>query len=518
MSGVFKQWPHLSQNTGSTSNLDQAKDWLQQCDASHDNCTSVQSVDYLPTRVLDVSRQEDRIFVVEKDLCPTKPYVTLSHCWGHRKPIQTTVASLPTFRTDGIALTSLPKTFREAVLATRHLGCSYLWIDSLCIIQGRDGDWVSEAPRMADVYRNAYVTIAASASSDGTGGLFHMNDINLVQYAAERRLEDGSLTTVYVRPAIDHAAYVHGHLHPLNPLYPAPLLQRGWFFQEQTLSRRIIFFTNFELVWQCEEVSTCICEVRENRGVMSTNQVRSNLSEYVPKGRATDLHRSWVEIVHLYTEGQLSFDSDRLAALAAIAKLMSGTALGRYMSGLWETTLASGLIWTVVGSSLKDDSIIPRRTEDKSMPSWSWASVISPVSSTLYSPQSPDFEIVDIHFESDNADSFVKANAKALTVRGMVCECMAWYSGRGYMRSIQQIGMEREYAFVADVGSEVSCGRDEAIVVYVLRIQPLHGIVIRKVEDQKDTYRRLGVIGSQNLGEAAMKAMTFTPMDYLKLI
>lgn len=65
-----------------------------------------------------------------------------------------------------------PATFYDAIRVTRMLGVQYLWIDSLCIIQNDARDWQIESSRMGDVYRNAYLTIAACcASSDSEGFL-----------------------------------------------------------------------------------------------------------------------------------------------------------------------------------------------------------------------------------------------------------------------------------------------------------------------------------------------------------
>ncbi|RYP91145.1 hypothetical protein DL770_002707 [Monosporascus sp. CRB-9-2] len=40
-----------------------------------------------------------------------------------------------------IAVSSLPNSFRDAIQVVRHLGVSWLWIDSLCIIQDSEDDW-----------------------------------------------------------------------------------------------------------------------------------------------------------------------------------------------------------------------------------------------------------------------------------------------------------------------------------------------------------------------------------------
>lgn len=55
----------------------------------------------------------------------------------------------------------------------RHLGdpqagTRYIWIDSLCIVQDDAEDWEREAAKMALIFEAAYLTIAATAATNGT--------------------------------------------------------------------------------------------------------------------------------------------------------------------------------------------------------------------------------------------------------------------------------------------------------------------------------------------------------------
>jgi hypothetical protein len=45
------------------------------------------------------------------------------------------------------------------------MGIEFIWIDCLCILQDSKKDWEYEAARMADVYSNAYLTVAASRAA-----------------------------------------------------------------------------------------------------------------------------------------------------------------------------------------------------------------------------------------------------------------------------------------------------------------------------------------------------------------
>jgi Heterokaryon incompatibility protein (HET) len=64
------------------------------------------------------------------------------------------------------------KPFLDAIVVTKALGLRYLWIDSLCIIQDDEDDWLAESKTMGTLYERAVVTLAASTAPDSTHGLF----------------------------------------------------------------------------------------------------------------------------------------------------------------------------------------------------------------------------------------------------------------------------------------------------------------------------------------------------------
>jgi hypothetical protein len=122
----------------------------------------------LPKRVILIGPEEtDYIKLYIPSNGQTGRYVALSHCWGGSTPIMTTKNNLEQFIANKIPV-PLPKTFDDAVVTTRALGIRYLWIDSLCIIQDSPEDWSDQAPRMASIYGNAHVVIAADAAADSS--------------------------------------------------------------------------------------------------------------------------------------------------------------------------------------------------------------------------------------------------------------------------------------------------------------------------------------------------------------
>jgi hypothetical protein len=89
------------------------------------------------------------------------PYAALSYVWGGPQAfctLQSNVAS----HSSQISLSTLPQTIQDAVFCAHKLGLKYLWVDSLCIIQDSTDDWEREIANMAQIYKNAFVTISAA--------------------------------------------------------------------------------------------------------------------------------------------------------------------------------------------------------------------------------------------------------------------------------------------------------------------------------------------------------------------
>lgn len=108
-----------------------------------------------------------------------KEYIALSHPWDDTTTYEpfSTLRKYPTGRGHELGLfkqsipyDELPATFKDAVYCTRRLGIRYLWIDSICIIQGRDGDFAEEATRMEHVFSGAYCVLAASRADNQQSG------------------------------------------------------------------------------------------------------------------------------------------------------------------------------------------------------------------------------------------------------------------------------------------------------------------------------------------------------------
>lgn len=122
--------------TGSQQSRMRAVQWLNSCQANedgrHGQCNSGQG-DWLPTRLLDVThaRETGKLRLVlphehPEEFVSSKQYVTLSHCWGNWGPENLpflTVENLSKRQSDEMDVSSLPKTFREALEVAGWFKC-----------------------------------------------------------------------------------------------------------------------------------------------------------------------------------------------------------------------------------------------------------------------------------------------------------------------------------------------------------------------------------------------------------
>jgi hypothetical protein len=169
----------LGPTTDPSSNAGkQISNWIHECDHNHSNCLKVTQTTWVPTRLLDLHYGDlsSVRLVKTADEGVTGPYITLSHCWGPRTKenefLTTQGETEKKYMTQGIEISALSTNFQQAISVAKFIGIRYIWIDSLCIIQGEHSDFKSEGMLMHKVYRNSYCNIAAADSEDSRGGIF----------------------------------------------------------------------------------------------------------------------------------------------------------------------------------------------------------------------------------------------------------------------------------------------------------------------------------------------------------
>lgn len=344
---------------------------------------SPESLVPLPTRVVDVSigdwLQHPKLVIANGQ---SGKYVALSHCWG-KEPIITTTRETLGRHIEAIGWNNLSRTFQDAIVVTRNLGIQFLWIDSLCIVQNDPADWERESATMAEVYMNAFVTIAASCARDGAAGFLHRP----VRPSVKLKYHDQNGA---------EAGIVFIHNKPLKTfgegVIAAPLNKRGWVLQERILSPRILYFAEDQTHWECQQ----LCE--SESGMDASNEVgadreglksSSNLGgtslgphlpqEIVAQRRpryaddgSMSLYWDWYDMVKDYTRREFTKCDDKLPALSGLAANFSRRTGDSYVAGLWANHMPYGLLWSAAHNPTAKNLSSPKEYR---APTWSWASL-----------------------------------------------------------------------------------------------------------------------------------------------
>jgi len=227
----------------------------------------------MPTRVIDVGTNTTKNIRLYETMGEKGEWIALTHLWGRSEPYFSTTRQNLYDRMAGIAWEKLPATFQDAVTVTRALGHRYLWIDSLCIIQGRDGDFNEEAKRMEEVYSGAYCVIAASCATGHQSGFLSKrvkrDAVALRGLDNNPFLDPQEQGTIYICQIIDDfkAHVLDGNLN-----------KRAWVMQEHALARRTIFFTGHQTYWECGQGVRC-----ETMTNMSKQVIPMFLDSYVSR-------------------------------------------------------------------------------------------------------------------------------------------------------------------------------------------------------------------------------------------
>lgn len=392
-----------------------ASDLISKCTSLHEECNSQVEHEFLPTRLINIQPNEEGVnprlsLQSSRVVPPGSQYVALSYCWGDHKPACMTTqfddkTSIPLVWSD------LPRTFQDAANFTQALGIEYLWIDSICIIQGDSKDWNQEAPKMNAVYKNSYVTLAGLCGYDSRNGLRTIS------------MEESSSPIVQLRTAQGTCVLYSRMYHYLEsgslgdpmdnskyccPSYP--LLSRAWTYQERIVSSRVIFFTESEMMYQCQRHVTCECgSSRDYYGdnsdtISSLNKSkiwsattrppdlgsdspRSPISQTLCRKRMESVARIWRDnVVPEYSRLAVSESRDRLPAVGALAKqFQDARPCEEYLAGLWSGTLLEDLLWECKMVFYDREGLTNKETLARydGLPTWTWASVPSAV---IYRP------------------------------------------------------------------------------------------------------------------------------------
>lgn len=440
-------------------------------------------------------------------------YTTLSHCWGSQETASKTLQLKRASEFDlqkALPAEAIPASYRDAMAITRALGLQYIWIDSLCIVQDDYEDWQVEASKMASVYSQSYLTIAATNSEDSYGGCFLdiAKSSTHIEMPVGRRRGCGR-GRKHPRSSLQarhfEMAYFRHDIADVGELIDSPLSRRAWVMQESVLSPRTLHCTKNQFYWHCHSRLTSedgwIDEVMTSNLLHERTTSKFLFHDFSTKWNAYNTWFGW-ELSFLRRE--LTYQADRLASLAGVIEFYASKTQDKSLLGLWESLLWCQLNWTL--DHVKPP---PKRVLDKNFPSWSWLSwskhqTAMNVGETFFEKVQDKLQVKrsDVAWGSQNYTSGIR---QAILV---VCNRV-----KNITLSQASLPDKRHWSYERSRGCYVTCDFDEIpsqeyflvnrITITALLLygtEELHNgngydeffIVLQKTKDEQATYRRIG--------------------------
>ena len=363
-----------------------------------------------PKRMLRIDTLSQQVKLVTFEPSMASKYVALSYCWGCQEGhLRATSETLPRLR-KGVDIGSLPRTLQDAVQVAISLKFDLIWIDSVCIIQDDPEDLNEEAGKMSTVYAQALLTIIAKSASACDEGFLSKKRQGSIHLANVR--VGNKPTEVRARVVHDwghHRGGPQSYEHHYSK-WVDPVDKRAWTLQERLLSTRYVTYTSGEVQWGCKTGRDCECG----------KPLYGRLEEHLgPEDQ-------WFAMLEEYSNRNLSVHTDKLTALAGIARRLSvNLKWQQYAAGIWinqqtDELSARGLVWQR-SAFWREGEDVASLPSSYTAPSYSWASVVGKVihqpvdSSKVYNYPT---KVVDVITERASPDEFGRVSGGFIRFAG----------------------------------------------------------------------------------------------------
>jgi hypothetical protein len=350
---------------------DLAGKWLKYCLQHHNSFCQQHPLPIRGLKLIDCNSN------TLEDAPENVSYVALSYVWGDQShgDENSTISK-------GQLLPKVSRVIFDALSVTKALGYQYLWIDKFCINQEDPIIKHEQIKRMDSIYANAVLTIVAAAGQDAHYGL---PGVGL-------RAKKNQKTAKH--PDMD---IISSMQDPHNSVLSSKWASRGWTYQEATLSRRRLVFTEEQMYFECKAMN-CIESISAPLDAMHTSDKRSfqpcfrvgifGRGSWPQFGRfdVKNMNQNSTFILFLghvedYCSRDLSYDQDSLNAFAGIIRsfqirknpvfqLWGVPYPDEAQTGERSAYFRTGLAWKHKRTCW-DLIQPPRRRAD--FPSWTWA-------------------------------------------------------------------------------------------------------------------------------------------------
>ncbi|KAM5353580.1 hypothetical protein ACJ41O_000230 [Fusarium nematophilum] len=297
-------------------------------------------------------------------------FITLSYTWGQTNNFRTTKSNFRQVRKPGALLpgpiaSQIPKTIRDAIELTKALGETWLWVDSLCIIQDDQVSLGHELKHMHRIYATSFLTIIAADGQDAEHGLLGLEGISSPR-----------TTNQLVLPLAgdERIAFMRSDYSRREPSI-FDYDERMWTFQEKVFAKRRLTFGSGYVTWRCNcagwSENQMYYPEADGRWLSlgpSYRYAERGIQSHIPS--LNDL----TDLVRDFNQKALGFDEDVFSAFSGLYTRLNGIFPSGLVFGHPELFFDISLCWYSV-HNLRRRKASKGYTGDPvrdGLPSWSW--------------------------------------------------------------------------------------------------------------------------------------------------
>ncbi|KAI0437313.1 HET-domain-containing protein [Xylaria telfairii] len=230
------------------------KSWKDRCQREHgeacDNYIVEGLGNYQPDWLIDTVRG---LLSRSTPGEPPRRYLTLSYVWGQAPSFKTQKCNIGQLQVAGVLLSGpiarqIPKTIRDAMEITKRLGETFLWVDSLCIVQDDDITRGKALQQMHLIYLNSALTIVAEHGQNARQGIRGIRGLSKRRLHQQTRFDladDLGKVLVFKTDTQLHNLRVRDNPHDYH--------MRMWTYQEYLFSKRRLVFGSGPVAWLCNK-------------------------------------------------------------------------------------------------------------------------------------------------------------------------------------------------------------------------------------------------------------------------
>ncbi|KAF5676552.1 hypothetical protein FHETE_2048 [Fusarium heterosporum] len=340
--------------------------WISSCEQLHGpTCALTDTLNFDEAfrglHVLRLVDVQDNCLVEKTSL---ERYIALSYVWGAVSNFRLTMANRPALLVPGSVEKVghlIPDTIRDAIELTRRLGCRYLWVDALCLLQNDAEDLQLGVNAMDLVYERAWLTVIAGCGHDANSGLPGLRDGTRKFYQ----------NTSAICPGVEM-----GIVTGMDGLLKTSVYDtRAWTFQEQVLSRRVLYFLDDRVFYRCRAAE----HAEHFVDILSQNQrTGASLGSMLPEAvQMTEPVFDLTVMLFYYTKRVLSNQNDVSRAMTGITRRFADATKCSFFQDIPTAMFDRFVIFH------GDRVVLHRRP---SFPSYSWTGWKGPIDVDCYYP------------------------------------------------------------------------------------------------------------------------------------